>query len=108
MRKVCFLVFIFSLFAFQIFGIDAVLNLDGKAFFFQGEQYVKFDIAKDKVDAGYPLPIKGNWHGFPWSRIDAAVELGDGKAFFFYQDEYVKYDMKKEKVDPGYPMSITA
>ena len=36
---------------------DAVVNWgNGKLFFFRGDRYVKYDIAGDSVDDGYPLP----------------------------------------------------
>ena len=48
----------------------AVWN-NGKAYFFKGSQYLRYDIAADKVDAGYPKPIAGNWPGFWPGGLDA-------------------------------------
>jgi hypothetical protein len=47
-------------------GIDAgvVLN-NGKAYFFKGREYLRYDIAGDRVDNGYPAPIAGHWQGLP-------------------------------------------
>jgi hypothetical protein len=48
------------------FGSDldaAVLWPNGKAFFFKGDQYVRFDVASDQADAGYPQPIADGWAG---------------------------------------------
>jgi hemopexin len=61
-------------------SIDTAIRWwNGKAFFFLGNQYIRYDIATDKVDAGYPLPIAGNWPGMAEAGfgegIQAAVEL---------------------------------
>jgi uncharacterized membrane protein len=47
-------------------GIDAgvVLN-NGKAYFFKGPKYLRYDIAGDRVDNGYPAAIAGHWRGLP-------------------------------------------
>jgi hypothetical protein len=49
----------------------AVVWNNGKAYFFKGSQYIRYDIAADKTDAGYPKPIAGNWAGFWADNIDA-------------------------------------
>lgn len=92
-------------------GIDAVVNWgNGKLFFFHGIQYVRYDIAADQADAGYPLPIGGNWPGFSEAGfadgIDAAVNWGNGKAFFFRGTQYLRYDIASDKIDGGYPLPI--
>lgn len=45
-------------------GIDAAVlwNTD-KAYFFKGDLYLRYDVKGNKVDTGYPKPIKGNWPG---------------------------------------------
>jgi Hemopexin len=45
-------------------GVDAAVNWgNGTAYFFKQAQYLSYDIAQDKVNAGYPLPITepGKW-----------------------------------------------
>ena len=49
-------------------------------------QYMRYDIARNKVDPGFPAPIAGNWPGMPdefASGIDEAVVWNDGTAYFF-------------------------
>ncbi len=91
-------------------GVNAaVVWNNGKAYFFKGARYIRYDIKTDKVDAGYPKPIAGNWPGFPTSfarGIDAAVVWNNGKAYFFKGAQYIRYDMKTDKVDGGYPKPI--
>ena len=97
-------------------GIDAaVLWPNGKAYFFKGTEYVRYnaDPAHEGVEPGYPKPILGNWPGlaeaFPHG-IDTAVVWSGSKAYFFKGDQYVRYniDPNHEGVDPGYPQPIAA
>ena len=41
----------------------AVVWPNGKAYFFRGNEYIRYDMAKDSADPGYPLPIVGMWPG---------------------------------------------
>jgi len=81
---------------------------NGKAYFFKGNQYIRYDIAADKADAGYPVPIKGNWPGLEAfaDGIDAVVNWGNGKAYFFKGNQYIRYDIAADKADAGYPLPI--
>ncbi len=92
-------------------GIDAAINWgNGKAYFFRGANYVRYDIDADSVDAGYPLPIAGNWSGMDKGGFDqgvrAAINWGNGKAYFFRGRHYVRYDIDADSVDAGYPALI--
>src|SRR5689334_16052762 len=64
--------------------IDCAVDFgNGKAYFFRGAEYIRYDIASDRADPGFPKPIAGNWPGL-WDRdIDAAYNAGAGKAYFF-------------------------
>jgi hypothetical protein len=91
-------------------SIDAgVVWPNGKAYFFKGNQYIRYDVAADKTDPGYPLPIAGNWHGLPpefTSGIDAIVVWNNGKAYLFKGKQYCRYDIAADRVDRGYPLNI--
>ena len=90
-------------------AVDAVVEWDnGKAYFFKGGQYVRYDIRADRTDPGYPKPINHEtWPGVPWTDgIDAAVNWGNGKAYFFKGGQYVRYDIRADRTDPGYPKPI--
>lgn len=88
---------------------DAVITWpNGKAYFFKGNQYCRYDIKADRADVGYPKPIKGNWPGVWEDGVDAAVTWINGKTYFFKGDQYVRYDIKEDRADPGYPKSIKA
>jgi TolB-like protein len=90
-------------------GIDAVINWgNGKAYFFRGGQYIRYDIAADRADPGYPKPVNSRtWPGFIWTDgIDDAVLWSDNKAFFFKGDQFIQYDVTTDRVDPGYPKPV--
>lgn len=45
-------------------GLEAAVNWNnGKVFFFKGGYYLRYDMAGNQVDAGYPLPVAGYWPG---------------------------------------------
>jgi Hemopexin/Astacin (Peptidase family M12A) len=88
-------------------GVDAgVLWTTGKAYYFKGSEYIRYDLPNDRVDPGYPHPIAGNWPGLWPDHIDAAVVWPNGKAYLFKGSQYVRYDIAHDKVDPGYPAPI--
>ncbi|MCC6524533.1 MAG: alkaline phosphatase D family protein [Polyangiaceae bacterium] len=88
-------------------GIEAAAAWpNGKAYFFTGSRYYRFDLARRAVDPGYPLDIAPHWPGVFPERIDAAVAWPNGKAFFFRGSEYLRYDIAADRVDPGYPLPI--
>jgi hypothetical protein len=88
-------------------GVDAeVVWNHQKVYFFKGDQYLRYDIAADRVDPGYPLPIAGHWPGLWTNHIDAGVVWPNGKAYFFRGSQYIRYDIATDKADPGYPADI--
>lgn len=43
-------------------GVPAVQSTP-KIYFFKGSEYIRFDVANRKADAGYPREIPDNWRG---------------------------------------------
>jgi hypothetical protein len=84
----------------------------GKAYFFHGDRYVRYDWNTEQVDEGYPSSLD-EWNlpdGFG-DGLHAAlngVDQYEGKAFFFKGDQYVRYDWASGQVDEGYPLPISA
>lgn len=89
-------------------GIDAAINWgNGKLYFFKKKQYIRFDIASNKVDSGYPKKINSStWPGLWTDGVDAALNWGNGKAYFFKKNQYIQYDIATDRSDPGYPKEI--
>lgn len=85
-------------------GLDAALPWFGnRLYFFKGADYVRYDLAADRVDPGYPRPIAGNWpglaeHGFG-SDLDAAVNWGNEFAYFFKGSRYLRYDLLADTIN---------
>lgn len=87
--------------------MDAVVVWpNGKAYFFQGDQYTRYDIQADRADAGYPQKTADHWRGISFDRIDAAIVWPNGKAYFFRGSQYIRYDIAADRADAGYPLRI--
>lgn len=91
--------------------IDAAVNWGtGKAYFFKGGLYIRYDIATDRVDPGYPRPICEGWHGVDggWlgNGFSGAIYPGGDRAYFFKHDEYIAVDWSSKTVLSGYPRKI--
>src|SRR4029079_18711736 len=86
----------------------------GKAYFFYGFRYLRYDYADDLPDPGYPKQIQTEWHGLPdgfaFPRgIDAALSGQNGfagKLYMFKGDQYVRYDWAKDRADLGHPKQV--
>ena len=86
-------------------SIDAsVLWTNGKIYFFRGAEYLRYDVAADRVDAGYPKPIAGNWPGLFTSNLDYAFIHPNGWAYFFSGTRYQRYNIGLDKVDQTMPI----
>ena len=80
----------------------------GKVYFFQGNQYSRYDLIGDHVDAGYPMDTASHWPGLGAlgaGYVDAALmKPGNAKAYFFRGTKYARYDVATDRVDDGYPL----
>lgn len=79
-----------------------------KAYFFFGSSYVRYDVATDKVEDGYPLSIADQWPGLFDSDIDACIPWDDGTVFFFKGDQCLNFDLNANAVVEGSQSSIGA
>ncbi|MBU2665964.1 hypothetical protein KOI35_20845 [Actinoplanes bogorensis] len=89
-------------------GVDAAFNgratRDGKAYFFRGDQYARYDWAEEKPDGDYPRPIAGiPGMAEPFDAgVDAAVD-GEGAygetGFLFKGGDYLRVAWDRPRVD---------
>jgi hypothetical protein len=86
----------------------AIVWPNNKIFFFNGTQYTRYDVANDRADSGYPLPIAGNWGNWPaaWNDgVDAAVLWNNSTAYLFHGSQTLAYDVVND-VAIGGPVAI--
>lgn len=95
-------------------AVDAALLWpNGKAYLFQDDRYYAYDVAADRVDAGYPKLIGDGWKGLATSGQPFVAAFvwpqpveGRQKAYFFHPSIYYRYDVVTDSADPGYPQDI--
>jgi hypothetical protein len=88
--------------------VDGSAWKDGKIMFFlRGNSYIRYDMARDRADDGYPRPVDDKtWPGLARHRDDLAGMLnrGNGKAYLFLlSGGYLRYDIGADRLDSGYP-----
>ncbi len=77
----------------------------GKAYFFKGDSYVRFDWKNDHADAGYPKKIADGWNMLPsgFQKDRCATLEGFGafvsKAYLFKGNDYLRYDWALDRAD---------
>src|SRR5438067_540829 len=98
------------------FIIDTAINgqgrYAGKAYFFKGNQYVRYDWNSEQVDTGYPLNLT-EWNVPEAFQVGLEAALNGagsyiGKAYFFKGDQYIRYDWSTGQIDDGYPFHLSA
>jgi hypothetical protein len=82
-------------------------DLSRKLFFFNRDQYIRFDVDAKRIDDGYPRLIAEGWPGTNFQRIDAALNVSGKAVYFFLGKQYVRFDVQKHRVDDGYPQVIS-
>lgn len=96
-------------------GFDATMDSamawdENKVYFFKGDKYVRYDLAADKVDAGYPKAIGSYWDGFKeagfGSGVDAFIRWDKDWAYAFKNDKYVRFHIPTDKVDQSARKSV--
>ena len=87
--------------------VDAAVVIGKKAYMFRDDKYVRYDVAADRQDPGYPQAISAHWRGVFAGGVDEAVRIKD-KIYFFKGDSYVRYDIAADRADEGYPKKIAA
>lgn len=92
-------------------SVDGAVNWgDGKVYFFRGSSYLRYDLAADRVDPGYPKPIAGNWRGVDASwvgsaGVDGVLYTGGDRAYLFGSGDYVALAWHRKAQLPGYPVT---
>ncbi len=94
-------------------SLDAVFPGSGKkrqfAYFFRGNEYVRYDWTTDKRSPGYPKTIGPNWHtSAPFDRdIDGAIigVAGFATKAYLFKTINVTIDREGNPVPPGTPGS---
>jgi hypothetical protein len=86
--------------------LTAVAWPNGKAYFFRGSQYIRYDMATDAPDTGYPKAIADGWPGVFADGVDAVLVASDTTAYFFRGSEYLSFDIATDTVVTG-PTPIT-
>jgi hypothetical protein len=74
-----------------------------KAFLLKADEYLRYDVDADNVDAGYPKAMTMGWSGLGGTGferdIDSVVDLGTGKAYLFKGSNYLRVDQSTNAVD---------
>jgi uncharacterized protein YneR len=90
----------------ELSGYTVFRHCNGFTYFFQGNQYWRFNDNLYHVEFQYPKPISAaSWKGLPPS-IDAAFMWSNNRMYFFKGNMYFQFNITAGEVDRGYPKSI--
>lgn len=81
-------------------------DLTRKAFFFNRDMYVRWDLDKRALDPGYPRKTTEGWPGITFDRLDAVVNVRPDALYFFKGGSYIRFNATTNCADPGYPDQI--
>ena len=89
----------------------AFTGSNGKAFFFLSTgKYLRYDIALDQTDQGYPIPVNDlTWPGMGQygTQLIGALNWPDNKVHLFLKNGmFLRFDVEDNRIDDGYPKPI--
>lgn len=93
--------------------IEAAFNAgNGKAYFFKGSQFLRYDLESNKADSGYPQSIAAAWPDLERFRrgardLDAALAVSEQEIYFFQGSQFIRYDLKAGRAAADYPLEIS-
>ena len=80
-------------------------------FFLDDGNYIRYNLANDAVDSGYPKAVtNGTWPGLGSyaGQIRAAVKWSDSRAYLFLDNnQYIRYSISSDSADSGYPKAVS-
>lgn len=76
----------------------AIMHPNGKAYFFYGNKYLRYDFTLKEMDKEGTIG-KDGWFGLKGKIDTAIVHPINGKGYFFSGNQYQRYDFKEDKVD---------
>lgn len=79
--------------------LDAVfVRHDGKAYWFRGADYLRYDVARDEADSGYPRATADWWQGVGSAPLDAALDDGGTGAWLLRGSQALRYAWPEDRV----------
>ena len=92
----------------QALPIDAVSIWPGnqKTYYFKGPYYWRYNQYKNRIDDGYPRPIKKYWPGVPDS-VDTAFVAPNNHLYFIKEGLVYKMNYYRPTVQYRYPRKLS-